>query len=108
MSKKSETAIDRIMRVVDKHFQTQRATAYAFGRAALIAAIERELNLVPASSGLAGFITLPEAARLLGVSRQGVWQMVKRGKLTAINIGSGHTDYRVPVAAVKKLAKERG
>lgn len=46
-----------------------------------------------------GKITVPEAARLLGVTRVRVWQLIKKGKLKAEKKGR---DWWVDLASVEQ------
>jgi len=51
------------------------------------------------------FITVPEAARLLGYRRGNGYKLVKLGVIPVVRLGGGHM--RVPVAKLRQLAEER-
>jgi excisionase family DNA binding protein len=50
------------------------------------------------------FLTVPEAAKVLGIGRSTAWNLVKKGELAVIKIG-GST--KVPRSAIEGLAKGR-
>lgn len=60
---------------------------------------------------LAGWITLPEAGALLGVSRQDAERKVKEGQFDSDDvrtIGGGRPIYLVSEVAVQRMAAESG
>jgi excisionase family DNA binding protein len=52
-------------------------------------------------------VTVPEAARELGVSRWAVWQQVKAGHLPAIRVGRDWAIERAALNAFKAIYKPR-
>ena len=51
------------------------------------------------------FITVPEAARMLGYRRSMGYRLVQAGIIPVVRLGGGHM--RVPVAKLRQLAEER-
>ena len=47
------------------------------------------------------YISIPEAAKILGVHRQAVFNMVKKGKLAAIRIGKNYAIAKDDLAGIK-------
>ena len=48
-----------------------------------------DLRMRVAEEAPAGYLTMYQTMRLLGVSRQTVWQRVKRGEITAVHVRCG-------------------
>jgi len=46
------------------------------------------------------YLTIPEAARVVGISRIAVYKRVKKGKIKALRIGR---NYAIPKEAVKEI-----
>lgn len=50
-------------------------------------------------------VTVPEAAEMLGISRNFAYQLVREGKLPSIRFGKR---ILIPIAALKKMLEEGG
>jgi len=54
------------------------------------------------------FLTLPEAARLLGLSHVQFWRLVRANKISVVQLGTGQkVSYGVRLEAVEMLRAER-
>jgi len=47
-------------------------------------------------------ISIPEAAKIAGVSRVHMWRLTRDGEVPVIRVGNGHGPLRVPAAAFRQ------
>ena len=92
--------------MTDKEFMHMALTLSPEMRARVEMLINGDLTVAPAPIGDARTCTQAEAARLLGLSRTTVVNMIKDGRLATVSIGGGAK--RVLLRSIGEFAKGKG
>lgn len=92
--------------MTDKEFMHMALTLSPEMRARVEMLINGDLSVAPAPVGDARTCTQAEAARLLGLSRTTVVNMVKDGRLATVSMGGGTK--RVLMRSIAEIARGKG